>query len=91
MLPSLEYWDRGREERVPRDQRLSPEDCIKVLTSTLKTGTNLRDLSGIDLKYVKPPPPAVRLSNTNVVLDYRWISSLKPTARGLNLLPVNLS
>jgi hypothetical protein len=39
-------------EEVPKDRRLSPEDVVKVLISTMKTGTRLRDMSDLDREYL---------------------------------------
>ncbi|GES66027.1 DNA repair helicase rad5 [Aspergillus terreus] len=39
-------------EKVPQDRRLSPEDVVKVLISTMKTGTRLRDMSDLDREYL---------------------------------------
>ncbi|GAB1213288.1 hypothetical protein ATERTT37_002437 [Aspergillus terreus] len=39
-------------EKVPKNRCLSPEDVVKVLISTMKTGTRLRDMSDLNREYL---------------------------------------
>ncbi|KAI9035722.1 putative DNA repair helicase rad5 [Aspergillus affinis] len=40
-------------ELVPKDQRLSPEDVVKALISTMKASSRIREMSDIDVQYLE--------------------------------------
>ncbi|KAI9041146.1 uncharacterized protein KD926_007416 [Aspergillus affinis] len=40
-------------ELVPKDQRLSPEDVVKALISTIKASSRIREMSDINVQYLE--------------------------------------